>query len=179
MLHVLVVGLALHNILMAELWAAGVRGATLAEASGLPLARGSRLAVSPSLQLPGHPEVFAIGDVAYLEQRGRPLPQLAPVAIQQARTAADNVVRCSLGIPTRAFRYRDKGTLATIGRNAAVAEFGPLRLRGLIAWVMWLAVHIVMLIGFRNRVVVLLDWAWNYFSYDRALRLITSREDRA
>ena len=160
-------------------WAAGVRGAALAEATGLQLARGSRLPVSPSLQLPGRPEVFAIGDVAYLEQGGRPLPQLAPVAIQQAKVAADNVVRASLGIPTRPFRYRDKGTLATIGRNAAVAEFGPLRLRGLLAWLMWLGVHIVMLIGFRNRVVVLLDWAWNYFSYDRALRLITSRDDRA
>lgn len=159
------------------MWAAGVRGARLAEAMGLSLARGSRLAVTPTLQLPDRPDVFVIGDLAYFEQNERPLPQLAPVAMQQAQLVAQNVVRQSLGIPLLRFRYRDKGTLATIGRNAAVAEFGPLRLRGFVAWLMWLMVHIVMLIGFRNRVVVLFDWAWNYFSYDRALRLITSRED--
>ncbi|MFI5265924.1 MAG: NAD(P)/FAD-dependent oxidoreductase [Chloroflexota bacterium] len=158
------------------MWAAGVRAARLAEAFGLPLARGARLAVTPALQLPDHPEVYVVGDMAYLEQGGRLLPQLAPVAIQQGQTAAENILRHTLGIPPRRFRYRDKGTLATIGRNAAVAEFGPIRLRGFVAWVMWLAVHIVMLIGFRNRIVVLVDWAWNYFSYDRALRLITRRE---
>jgi NADH:ubiquinone reductase (H+-translocating) len=140
------------------------------------LARGARLAVTPALQLPDHAEVYVVGDLAYLEQGGQPLPQLAPVAIQQGKAAAENILRHALGIPPQRFRYRDKGTLATIGRNAAVAEFGPIRLRGFIAWVMWLAVHIVMLIGFRNRIVVLVDWAWNYFSYDRALRLITRRE---
>jgi NADH:ubiquinone reductase (H+-translocating) len=157
------------------MWAAGVQGSTAAKLTGLPLARGARLAVGPSLQLANRPEVFIVGDLAYLEDRGEPLPQLAPVAIQQGELAAENVVRHLHGVPLLPFHYRDKGTLATIGRNAAVAQFGPLRLRGFVAWFMWLAVHIALLIGFRNRVVVLLDWAWNYFSYERALRLITQR----
>lgn len=155
------------------IWATGVRAASLAAAVGLPQARSGRLAVNPALQLPDHPEAYAIGDVAYLEQDGKPLPQLAPVAIQQAAAAADNIRRGLDGVAPRAFHYRDKGTLATIGRNAAVAQFGPIKLHGFPAWFMWLAVHIVLLIGFRNRLIVLINWAWDYFSYDRALRLIT------
>jgi NADH dehydrogenase len=157
-------------------WATGVRAAGLADATGLAQARGARLAVEPTLRLPGQAEAYAIGDIAYLEQDGRPLPQLAPVAIQQAACAAENIARTLQGLQPRAFRYRDKGTLATIGRNAAVAQFGPLQFSGFPAWFLWLTVHIVLLIGFRNRLIVLINWAWNYFSYDRALRLITGSE---
>jgi NADH:ubiquinone reductase (H+-translocating) len=112
--------------------------------------------------------------MAYLEQSGAPLPQLAPVAIQQARCAARNILNEVAGLPAKRFHYRDKGTLATIGRKAAVAQFGPIGLSGTVAWFMWLAVHIVLLIGFRNRLMVLVNWAWNYFRFERAVRLITS-----
>jgi NADH dehydrogenase len=157
------------------MWAAGVRASSVAEATGLEQAHAGRLPVTPSLNLLSHPEVYVIGDMAYLDEAGRPLPQVAPVAIQQAQVAATNIIRQMQGLEPVPFRYRDKGTLAVIGRHAAVAQFGPIRLQGLLAWLMWLAVHIVMLIGFRNRVVVLIDWASSYFSYERAQRLVTRR----
>lgn len=155
------------------IWAAGVKAAALVNALGVGQDRLGRVAVTPSLQIPDHPEVFVIGDAACLESGGQPLPMIAPVAIQQAETAATNIKRLLAGRPTAGFVYKDPGTLATIGRNAAVARFGRLEFRGFVAWVMWLIVHIYQLIGFRNRLVVLINWAWDYLFYDRAVRLIS------
>ena len=121
----------------------------------------------------GHPEVFIIGDAAYREENGEPLPMVAPVAIQMGRAVARNIIRQLRGQPLAPFRYRDQGTLATIGRNAAVANVYGLKLSGFPAWVMWLVVHIIQLIGFRNKLFVLINWAWDYFFYERAARLIT------
>ena len=155
------------------IWAAGARAAGLNDRLGLATARQGRIAVEPTLQVAAHPEVYVIGDAAYRETNGVPLPMVAPVAIQMADTVARNIVRTLRGAPLREFRYRDQGTLATIGRNAAVAHVFGLQLSGFPAWVMWLVVHIIQLIGFRNKLFVLLNWAWDYFFYERAARLIT------
>ncbi len=156
------------------LWAAGVAAAPLARTLGAPLDRSGRVLVEPDLSIPGHPETFAIGDMcAFLHQTGAPLPGVAPVAIQQGRAVADNVWRRLHGQPTRSFRYRDRGSMATIGRAAAVAVVGGLRLSGLVAWLAWLLVHIMFLIGFRNRFLVLFEWAWAYVTWHRGARLIT------
>src|SRR5213596_678759 len=155
------------------IWAAGVRAAPLTATLGLAPARQGRIAVEPTLQLAGHPEVFIIGDAAYREQDGEPLPMVAPVAIQMGESVARNIARQLRGQPLEPFRYHDQGTLATIGRNAAVAHVFGLQLSGFPAWVMWLVVHIIQLIGFRNKLFVLLNWAWDYFFYERAARLIT------
>ncbi len=156
------------------LWAAGVAAAPLARTLGAPLDRSGRVLVEPDLSIPGHPEAFAIGDMcAFLHQTGAPLPGVAPVAIQQGRAVADNVWRRLHGQPTRPFRYRDRGNMATIGRAAAVAVVGGLRLSGLVAWLAWLLVHIMFLIGFRNRFLVLFEWAWAYVTWHRGARLIT------
>lgn len=154
------------------IWAAGVQAAGLADKLGLPQARQGRIVVGPSLQVPEHPEVFVIGDAAYVEVNGAPLPMLAPVALQQAESVAQNIQRLLRKQPPVKFVYTDPGSLATIGRNAAVARVGHLQWAGFPAWVMWLVVHIVQLIGFRNRLVVLINWAWDYFLYERAVRLI-------
>jgi NADH dehydrogenase len=156
------------------LWAAGVAATPLARTLGVPLDRAGRVSVEADLSLPGHPEVFVIGDMSvFRDQSGTPLPGLAPVAIQQGRRAADNVLRRLGGRPTLAFRYRDRGIMATIGRAAAVAVVGGVQLSGLIAWLAWLFVHIMFLIGFRNRLLVLFEWAWAYVSWQRGARLIT------
>jgi NADH dehydrogenase len=156
------------------LWAAGVAAAPLTRNLDAPLDRSGRVLVEPDLSIPGHPETFAIGDMcAFLHQTGAPLPGVAPVAIQQGRAVADNVLRRLRGEPTRPFRYRDKGSMATIGRAAAVAVVGRLKLSGLPAWLAWLLVHIVFLIGFRNRLLVLFEWAWAYLTWHRGARLIT------
>ena len=156
------------------LWAAGVAAAPLARTLGAPLDRSGRVLVEPDLSIPGHPEAFAIGDMcAFLHQTGAPLPGVAPVAIQQGRAVADNVWRRLHGQPTRSFRYRDRGSMATIGRAAAVAVVGGLPLSGLVAWLAWLLVHIMFLIGFRNRFLVLFEWAWAYVTWHRGARLIT------
>jgi len=155
------------------IWAAGVRAAPLTATLGLAPARQGRIPVAPTLQLAGHPEVFIIGDAAYREQDGEPLPMVAPVAIQMGESVARNIARQLRGQPLEPFRYHDQGTLATIGRNAAVAHVFGLQLSGFPAWVMWLVVHIIQLIGFRNKLFVLLNWAWDYFFYERAARLIT------
>jgi NADH:quinone reductase (non-electrogenic) len=158
----------------AVLWAAGVAAAPLARSLGAPLDRAGRVLVEPDLSIPGHPEAFVIGDLAaFLHQTGQPLPGLAPVAIQQGRAVADNVWRRLQGEPTRPFHYVDKGSMAAIGRAKAVAVMGRLRLWGFPAWLAWLLVHIMFLIGFRNRFVVLFEWAWAYFTYQRGARLIT------
>ena len=157
------------------IWAAGARAAELAD--GLDAPRGSlgRIAVEPTLQLPDHPNVYVIGDAAYCEVDGDPLPMVAPAAIQQADCAADNILRSILGKPPRPFTYKDPGSLATIGRNAAVVQVGRFKLRGFAAWLVWLVVHLMRLVGFRNRLVTLINWAWDYFFYDRAVRLILPR----
>ncbi len=161
-------------------WTAGIRGARLVDSLGLPLARGARLAVEPTLQLPDHPEVYALGDAAYLEgyKDGQPYPQVAPVAIQQGKQAAANILAAIRGAPPEPFHYFDKGSMATIGRRAAVFDAFGIQLSGVIAWFGWLFVHLVYLIGFRNRLVVLANWAYNYFTYDRGVRLIIHEDDR-
>ncbi len=155
-------------------WAAGVAASPLAKSLGVPVDRAGRAIVEPDLSIPGHPEVFVIGDLSvFLHQTGRPLPGLSPVAIQQGRCAAENVRRSLAGKPRRPFHYFDKGTLAVIGRAAAVAEIAGLRLSGLLAWMVWCFVHIFYLIGFRNRFIVMIEWAWAYVTYQRGARLIT------
>ena len=153
-------------------WTAGVRGADLGEKSGMPLARGGRVAVTPTLQVPGHPEIYVAGDLAYMEQDGAPLPMLAPVAMQQGTAAGTNIVRQVARQDAIPFRYHDKGTMATIGRNAAVALLAGRTFTGFPAWIVWVMVHILYLIGFRNRIFVLINWAWDYFLYERTVRLI-------
>jgi NADH dehydrogenase len=159
------------------IWAAGARAAALTARLGLPLARQGRVPVAPTLQVPGYPEIYVVGDAAYLEVAGEPLPMMAPVALQMAETAAANIRRQLAGRPPLPFRYRDPGALATIGRNAAVAYIRGVSVRGFAAWVVWLVVHIIQLIGFRNKLFVLLNWAWDYFFYERAARLITTMDD--
>ncbi len=160
-------------------WAAGVQASPLAGVLGLEQARGGRLAVGPDLRVPGHDRVWAIGDIAAATGRdGEVLPQLAPVAMQGGRHVARQIVRLAEGRPVEPFRYRDKGTMATIGRRAAVAELpGGIRLRGGPAWLAWLGLHLVFLVGKRNRASVLLNWAWNYVTWDRGPRLVL-RPDR-
>ncbi len=156
------------------IWTAGVRAADLADRLGLPQGAGARLIAQDTLQLAGHPEVFLVGDAAYLvDQNGKPLPMLATVAQQEARAAVANVLRLIRGKSAQPFHYKDPGLLATIGRNAAVARIAGLSFSGFIAWVIWVALHIYRLIGFRNRLVVMINWAWDYFFYDNQVRLIT------
>jgi len=155
------------------IWAAGAQAVALTTQLGLPTARQGRVAVTPMLEAPGHAEVFVIGDAAYLEYEGAPLPMMAPVAIQMAETAAHNIERRLRGEAPLPFRYKDPGSLATIGRNAAVAYIGGIAFKGFLAWAVWLIVHIIQLIGFRNKLFVLMNWAWDYFFYERAARLIT------
>ncbi|HKA57762.1 MAG TPA: NAD(P)/FAD-dependent oxidoreductase [Gemmatimonadales bacterium] len=155
------------------IWAAGVQAAPLNAHLGLTPGRQGRIAVEPTLQLHSHPEVFIIGDAAYLDENSQPLPMVAPVAIQMGRHVALNIRNALRSKPLVPFHYRDQGTLATIGRNAAVADVYGIRAKGFPAWVLWLGIHIVQLIGFRNKLFVLLNWAWDYFFYERAARLIT------
>lgn len=157
------------------MWAAGVAASPLGRTLGVPVDRAGRVIVQPDLTIPGHPEVFVIGDLAALVRDGRPLPGVAPVAQQQARHAARNIVRAIEGRPLEPFRYRDLGSLATIGRANAIADFGWLRLSGLTAWLLWLFVHIMKLVGFRNRLVVFIECAGAYFTHQRRVRLITGR----
>ncbi len=153
-------------------WTAGVRAASQAGDWGLPTARGGRVQILPTLQVPGHDEVYVIGDLAYLEEEGHALPMVAPVAIQQGAAAAKNIIRQVSGLDPLPFRYRDKGTMATIGRAAAAAHLGNRTFTGFPAWLLWLGVHLFNLIGFRNRVLVLINWAWDYLLRERPLRLI-------
>ena len=154
------------------IWTTGVRGESIVRSAGLPIARGERLAVLPTLQVAGHPAVYAVGDIAYMEEIGRPLPMMAPVAVQQGTAAARNILRCIGGGEPLPFRYRDPGVMVILGRNAAVAHIGGYSFTGFPAWALWLIVHIYKLIGSRNRLVVLINWAWDYFFFERAQRLI-------
>jgi NADH:ubiquinone reductase (H+-translocating) len=156
------------------LWAAGVAASPLGQTLGVPIDRAGRVLINPDLTIPGHPEVFVIGDLASLAgPNGRPLPGVAQVAMQMGAHASRNIMRAVDGQPLRAFVYRDYADMATIGRASAVADFHWMQLTGLIGWLAWLFVHIFNLIGFRNRLVVMVQWAWAYFTYQRAIRLIT------
>lgn len=160
-------------------WAAGIRAHPLADALGLEQTKGGRIIVERDLSVPGQPNVFVVGDLAgATDPDGDLYPQLAPVAQQQASHAVRQIGLRRRGEPTEPFRYRDKGIMATIGRNAAVAELpGGIRLQGIVAWLTWLGVHLLFLVGYRNRASVLLDWVYNYCTYDRASRLIVGWQD--
>lgn len=156
------------------LWAAGVSASPLGRSLGVPVDRAGRVLVEPDLTVPGHDDIYVIGDLASIRpEGGPPVPGVAPAAMQMAHCAAINIKRSLAGAPRLPFRYRDKGSLATVGRASGVADFGRLRLSGFIAWVAWLTIHIFFLIGFRNRFVVLFSWAWSYLTYERGARLIT------
>jgi NADH:quinone reductase (non-electrogenic) len=154
-------------------WTAGIQGDPGVRAWGLPVGRGGRVPVGPDLTVEGHPEIHVVGDLAYREDAsGEPLPQVAQVAIQQGRAVGANILRRLRGEPAKPFRYVDPGMLAVIGRNAAVAQVFGRTFKGLVAWLLWLGIHITWLIGFRNRALVLVNWAWNYVFFRRAVRLI-------
>ena len=161
------------------LWGAGVQASPVARSLGVPLDRAGRVLVEPDLTIPGHPEVFVLGDLAAVRQYdGSFVPGVAPAAIQAGQHTAKNLERALEGQPLRAFKYRDKGSLATIGRAAAVADFGRIRFGGFFAWMAWLLIHIFFLIGFRNRFMVIIEWAWAYLTYQRGARLITGTNSR-
>lgn len=161
------------------IWAAGVRAAQIVDTLGVAQGSQGRVTVQPTLQLPDHPEVFVLGDAALLtDDAGRPLPMVAPVAMQQAQTVARNIQALLEHTPLQTFQYRDPGSLATIGRNQAVAQLGRLKFRGFTAWLVWLLVHLMQLVSFRSRLLVLINWAWDYFFYDRAVRLIVPEARR-
>jgi NADH dehydrogenase len=157
-------------------WTAGVRGDPRVQDWGLPTGRGGRVQVLPTLQVPEHPEVYVVGDLAYLEKDGSPLPMVAWVAKGQGKAAAHNIARQITGQELKPYRYRDLGSMVTIGRNAGVARLRNQAFTGLLAWVAWLTVHLITLIGFRNRLMVLLSWAWDYFFFERAARLILPQD---
>ena len=158
-------------------WAAGVMASELTESLNVPLDRGKRVLVEPDCSIPGHPEVFCVGDMtSFLHTEDKkPLPGVSPVAMQQARHVAQMVVNTLRKEPRSPFRYLDKGSMATIGRSQAVMELGPIKMDGFLAWLAWLFVHVWYLIGYRNRFVVMLTWAWSYFTYQRGARLITGQ----
>lgn len=153
-------------------WTAGVRGETFTGGAGIPARGDGRIPVGPTLQVAGHPEIYVVGDLSYFEQDGRPLPMVAPVAAQEGTAAARNIARSIAGHAPFPFRYRDPGSMVILGRNAAVARMRGLSLTGFPAWLLWVGVHIFKLIGFRNRLLVLINWAWDYFFFERAVRLI-------
>jgi NADH dehydrogenase len=159
------------------IWTAGVRASELGQALGLPLGRQARVRVEPTLQLTGHPVVFVIGDLAGATDRGAPLPMLIPVAMQEGRHVAATISELARNGGASAFRYKDPGIMATIGRNSAVAELGVVHLSGFLGWLMWLAVHLVNVISFRSRILVLVNWGWDYLFYDRPIRLIVRAKD--
>jgi NADH dehydrogenase len=160
------------------IWVAGTRGSPLATSLGVPLSRDGRIPVTETLVVPGVHGVLALGDIAYLTgPDGQPYPMLAQTALQQADVVADNIVRALSGATLLRLRYHDRGIMATIGRRRAVALIKRLQFNGTLAWGLWLAVHLLAIIGLRNRVLVLLNWTWNYVRYDRANRLITDDED--
>jgi NADH dehydrogenase len=159
------------------IWVAGTRGSPLAAAFGVVLTRDGRVPVTETLELPGRRNVYVIGDLASLMgPDGRPYPMLAQVALQQAALVAKNIHRSLRGEPQQHFRYRDRGTMATVGRRRAIAHVFGLQFSGLLAWLLWLAVHLLAIISLRNRALVLLNWVWNYVRYDRANRLLTDDE---
>ena len=162
------------------IWAAGVAASSfasvVAKATGAPQDRMGRILVNPALTVPGHPEIFVVGDAAHLESGGRPLPGVAPVAMQQGRYAAEAILDRLHGREPEPFRYRNKGNLAVIGRASAVCDFGRAHVHGWPAWVLWLTVHLMYLNQFRNRILVFIRWGFQYLTFDRGARLITGKE---
>jgi len=157
-----------------KIWAAGNNASFVGKTLGVPIDRVGRVMVNDDLTIPGHPEVQVIGDLAnFSHQTGQPLPGVSPVAMQQGRHAARNILRMTKNREPQRFRYWDKGSMATIGRNKAVADLNFVHLSGLPAWLVWLFVHIIFLVGFRNRLAVLFQWAWAYFTFNAGARLIT------
>jgi NADH dehydrogenase len=157
-------------------WAAGNNASPLGSLLDGPRDRAGRILVSPDLSVPGHPEIFVVGDLAFLVQDGRPVPGVGPAAIQEGASAGRNILRELRRQPRKNFHYRNKGDLATIGRSRAIADFGWIRFGGRLAWFLWLFVHIMYLVGFRNRIVVLIEWAYAYFTSQAGVRLITDVE---
>jgi len=159
------------------IWAAGVATTPLTKKLGCELDRSGRAKVNKDLSLPGHPEIFAVGDMALvLKADGKPVPGVSPAAMQMGRYVADIItdeIDSGPTAPRRPFEYWDKGTMATIGRSAAVAQIGKLKLSGYPAWMAWLFVHLIFLVGFRNRIAVFFQWVYSYFSYRRSARIIT------
>ena len=161
------------------LWAAGVVGAPLGRVLGLPMDRSGRIIVGPDLSVPDKPNVFVAGDQAsFTHQTGTPLPGVAPVAMQQGRHLAKNILRDLAGRSREPFHYTDKGQMATIGRSRAVVQTGRIQISGFIAWMMWLVIHIYYLTGFKNRILVVISWAWSYLTFNRGARLIVRRDWR-
>ena len=161
------------------IWAAGIAASPLGKTLGVDLDRAGRVLVQKDLTIPGHPEAFVVGDLASLtDSNGLPYPGVAQVAMQQAQQAARNIIRAIQGQPHAEFHYRNLGNMATIGRNSAIADLGWLRVSGFPAWLLWLFIHIVWLIGFRNRILVLVQWAGAYITYQRSVRLITGNLSR-
>ena len=154
------------------LWAAGVKASPLAESLNTPRDEWDRLYVEPDLSVPGYPELFVVGDLAHVDHDGQPVPAMAPPAIQEGRHAENMIQAVIRGHPRTSFHYKDRGMLAAIGRRAGVASIFGCNFSGLIAWFLWLVVHIASLIGFRNRLVVLFEWSWAYFTYQRSARVI-------
>lgn len=159
-------------------WAAGVKPSPLAAVIDAPKSRSGRVTVDETLRVPGQERVFVIGDLASVVQDGREVPMLSAPAMQEGRLAAANILRLARGQQALPFRYRDRGSMATIGRNAAVARIGRVSLDGFLGWAAWLVVHLYYIIGFRNRLAVLLGWAWNYLRFDRPVRIITRARER-
>jgi NADH:ubiquinone reductase (H+-translocating) len=159
------------------LWAAGVAASPLGAALGVPLDRAGRVVVTPDLSVPGHPEIFVAGDLAAITGNGKPVPGVAPAAKQMGAHVARAIRARGKGTPSPTFHYRDYGNLATIGRRAAVVDLGRLKFSGLFAWWFWLLAHVFFLIGFRNRLLVLLNWAWSYWTYQRHARIVLGDED--
>ena len=157
-------------------WTAGVRGEALASLSGIPTERDGRVPVMPTLQVPGQPGIYVVGDLAYIREEGQPLAMVAQVAIQSAIAAAKNIERQITGREPLPFHYHDRGSMITIGRNAAGVAIGSRTYTGFFAWLFWLIVHLFNLIGFRNRVLVLINWAWDYLLYERAVRFVFPSE---
>ncbi len=157
-------------------WAAGNKSSPLGHFLDVPLDRAGRVSVNPDLSIRGHPNIFVVGDLATLVQDGRPVPGVGPAAIQEGKAAAKNILRDLHRKPRKNFRYFNKGDLAVIGRSRAIADLGWIRFSGRFAWFFWLFVHIMYLVGFRNRVVVLFEWAYAYFTYQAGVRLITDVE---
>jgi NADH dehydrogenase len=168
--HVGTAGVIRANTVM---WAAGNAASPLGKTLGVPVDRVGRVPVNPDLSIPGHPEVFVVGDMASISTKGKPVPGVAPAAMQMGAFAARCVKRDLEQRERRSFVYRNKGDLATIGRHRAIADFGFLQVTGSLAWWFWLLLHIMYLAGFRNRIAVLIEWAYSYFTYERGARLIT------
>ena len=159
------------------LWGAGVSASPLGKLLGVPTDKAGRVIVEPDLTIPGHPEIQVIGDLAASVENGKPVPGVAPAAIQMGKFAARQVRRAIKGQPREPFHYLDKGSLATIGRSKAVADLGKLHFSGYFAWLAWLFIHLLFLIGFRNRIMVMLEWAWAYITYSQGARLITGEAE--